>query len=366
MLILCGLYLMLTFGWLIQIISPGLTNTIFDVLLLSATFLTFLQRPYLFNYNFLNIFFIISYFTTGFVLSVIIRQANINDFLLVYKFLFYIVLLLPYSKVDFFDKPTLNRLLNYSFIMFLIVYIIKRMVFGDDRPTFFIENNFEIMFLCFLYYANYLANNSSSMLHMLLLILITFISGSRSGTLLALIVIAFSIDIKTIIRTKNIFLPFGAVIGAIGAYIVFSQRSSTGIESIDRYRFYQYFLQSVSEWTWWDFLTGADRISKLPDYVCSSLSFYQKLLSYEGDGTCYSVIFHSFNMRIIYDHGILITIAIITILFKVLSKFSIKVKLCVLLVLFVNGLSVSSLNSVYAALGIAIIASVARSTVNRH
>ncbi len=59
---------------------------------------------------------------------------------------------------------------------------------------------------------------------------------------------------------------------------------------------------------------------------CADLSYYQTLFSYAGDGRCYSVILHSFIMRVIYDHGIIGFAFLIFCLFIYLDKYSIKEK----------------------------------------
>lgn len=351
-----GLLTMLAVGWILQILLPGLTTNIFELLFFILSLSVFLRKSSHTSEIYLYLFIIILYVLLSYIYAVIIRGANLFDFIMAYKFIWYIALLLPFTNTKLLDSQSLYTLLKSFLLMFFFVYVAK-FFSGDDRPTFFIENNFEILFLCFLFFANHIVKKSSKMLDMIFLLAITAISGSRSGVLLALITVVFSTDIKQIVRTKNIFLPLATILGAIGAYTVFINRTSNGVESTDRYRFYHFFLDSISDWDWWQFFTGSTRITKLPDHVCASLAFYEKLLSFEGDGSCYSVIFHSFNMRILFDHGIIVIVFLIFLLNKILHRISIKEKICIFILLFINGLSVSSINSVYAALGIAIIAS---------
>lgn len=354
-----GISSMLMIGWIFQIVYPGLTTNAFELLFVFLSVSAYLRKSTHTRYTLTWVVIISLYTLISLLYAVFIKGVNTLDFIMAYKFTWYILLLLPFSNIKMLDKTSVYRLLKLTLIMFVLVYLIK-FILGDDRPTFFIENNFEIMLLCFLFYANHVINHYSKMLDMFLLLLITVISGSRSGVVLALITVIFCTDIKQIIRTKNIFLPLAGVVGVIGAYFVFSSRTQNGLESTDRYRFYQYFLESTADWTWWQYLLGAERITKLPSHVCSQLSFYEKLLSFENNGSCYSVIFHSFNMRILYDHGIVVILILILILNNILKNRSLKEKALIFLLLFMNGLSVSSINSVYAALGVAILASIPR------
>ncbi|WP_436913401.1 hypothetical protein [Acinetobacter schindleri] len=352
-----GLTVMLLFGWILQIIIPGIATNILEVLFLTLSLSVYLKKSSYTSSILTSAVVIILYILISCIYAILFKSANILDFIMAYKFTWYILLLLPFSNTRILDPLSIYRLLRFTLIIFLLVYAIK-FIMGEERPTFFIENNFEILFLCFLFYANHIINKYSKMQDMLLLLMITVISGSRSGVMLALITVLFSTDIRHIIRSKNIFMPIAGFIGAIGAYFVFMRRTTDGVESIDRYRFYQYFLESIQEWQWWQFLLGAPRITKLPDHVCSGLAFYKTLLSFENNGSCYSVIFHSFNMRILFDHGILVILALLFILNNILKNRTKKEKIFVFLLLIINGMSVSSINSVYAALGIALIASI--------
>jgi len=93
--------------------------------------------------------------------------------------------------------------------------------------------------------------------------------------------------------------------------------------------------------------------------VCSRLSFYDALFSYSGNGSCYSVVLHSFNMRILFDHGVIVAFICGSLLWKFMAGSPGKAKCCVIALLVLNGLSVSSLNSIYAALGLVFILSAA-------
>lgn len=358
-----GIVLMLIFGWVIQLFRPNLTTYIFEFLFLMVSSFFYLTKNSHTAKILTSLFVIIAYCLISFFYAVLYKDKNILDFIMIYKFTIYIALLLPFSNITLFDGLTLHKLMRLTLILFSLVYFLKFLL-GNHRPTFFIENNFEIMFLCFLFFANHIINKRSENIYIFLLLFITIISGSRSGVILALITVLFCIDIKEIIKQKNIILPFSAIVGAFGAYFVFINRTEGGLEETDRYRFFQYFLDSIQDWTFVDYILGAERITKLPNYVCSNLAFYEKLLSFENNGTCYSVIFHSFNMRILFDHGIIVIFILFYFLNLILKNRTTKEKIFVFLLLIINGMSVSSINSIYAALGIAIIASLPNNQFN--
>ncbi|MGS2762733.1 hypothetical protein [Sinomicrobium sp. M5D2P9] len=126
------------------------------------------------------------------------------------------------------------------------------------------------------------------------------------------------------------------------------------IEKTDRFKFLMVFVDEIREWSIINYLFGADRITALSAEACSKLGYYQSLFSYSGDGSCYSVIFHSYILRAIYDHGIIgfILISVFVYFVITLSGFERKQALVIVGIALLNGLSVSSFNSVYFALGI--------------
>ncbi len=102
---------------------------------------------------------------------------------------------------------------------------------------------------------------------------------------------------------------------------------------------------------------GSAPLTPLSHETCKSLYFYNTLYSYAGDGSCYSVIFHSYFLRVIFDHG-LIGLAFLSIsLFWFMSSkgFAFRDYLCVLGVIYVSALSVSSFNSVFTILSVILI-----------
>ncbi|SDR70672.1 hypothetical protein SAMN05216271_0111 [Halopseudomonas sabulinigri] len=351
-----GMLFLMLFGWLVDAVTSLSADGILEVYFALLGLIAIAQHSRRVQSTTLRVATLIFiYITAGMFISVALRGANILDFLMAYKFTWYLLILSLFYARPVSTSNDIYKILRASLVMFFLVYFGK-VALGNPRPTFFTENNFELMLLSLLYIACSISPDKPKTLDTILILLIAAASGSRSGSALIAVAILFSFDFKQAHKTKNLLLLSMGLIGVAAAVYVFSQRSGTAsIEDIDRYRFLQSFLISISDWGVLNYLFGAERISALPQHVCSSLSYYNTLNSFKGDGTCYSVILHSFNLRIIYDHGIILTVATLFVLWQLLGRCPIKYKICVLTLLFLNGLSVSSINSVYGALGVACI-----------
>jgi hypothetical protein len=158
----------------------------------------------------------------------------------------------------------------------------------------------------------------------------------------------------------------GAILAGFAiAIVTFATRSTGSIEDIDRYKFLQHFLYATRNWGVFDFLFGADRLTPLPAETCASLAYYEKLFSYSGDGRCYSVALHSFDTRVIFDHGLIAFALMLSCVWLILGRLSKWERVCVLLVILITGMSVSALNNVYVAIPLAVLASQKLSTDGR-
>jgi uncharacterized membrane protein YfcA len=149
-------------------------------------------------------------------------------------------------------------------------------------------------------------------------------------------------------------------VAGIGVVAIFVSRlSGESAEEIDRVVFFQIFLNASSNWHWSEFLFGNPAITALPQEACERLAFYESLFSAKDPSICYSVILHSYITRAIYDHGFVGLIFVfwaINYLLK-LSDVERRARWAALSILILNGVSVSSVNSVYASLGIIIVMS---------
>jgi hypothetical protein len=213
-----------------------------------------------------------------------------------------------------------------------------------------------MIFVSLLFYASYLASGKINLREMIIYAALVWLSGSRSAAVVAVVVLLFSFKINRS-GLRNLLVFGGVLVGGTIAALIFVNRDSGGIEDIDRYKFFEQFIAATRGWGIGEFMLGAPRMTALPPAVCSSLSYYQHLFSYRGDGSCYSVIFHSFDLRAVFDHGIIGLAYMLYCVWIVLSWRSMKEKLCILTIIFMTGLSVSSLNNVYLAISVAILSS---------
>lgn len=317
-------------------------------------FLIALQKNSLNKHILPFLIIILLYLFTSAIYSIFLRKNNVFDFILVYKtFIYFIFLGLILGK-KMFDTRTFRKVFKLLLFAFLIKYIVSILVFNNYRPILFNENNYELMFLSLLFYLYYVIYGKVESIYQVLISIIFLLSGSKSGLLILLFVL-FLVNIKILISRIYIIIPT-AIALVILVFSVFKNRmgGEFDIEKIDRFKFLMVFLEETKNWTFTDFLFGAERITALSMDSCRKLSYYKELFSYENDGSCYSVIFHSYILRVIYDHGILIFLFMLLFIHKLIIKsgFSRKNSLAVIGIALINGLSVSSLNSIYFVLGL--------------
>lgn len=306
---------------------------------------------------------IISLFISGIALIYIIyslfyveleTHTNLLDFIQAYKSFYYLILMGFFYKRNVFNKKSIETLFKYLLVIYLLKYSFDKFIVGINRPTVLIENNFELILLIMLYYFVNLLKKEPVIFNTGLMLLICIISGSRSSLLALMIAIVFSLN-KQINLKKLIYILLIPVAGLF-VFIIFQQRLShdgySSYEQIDRFKFFLEFLYSTSSWPWWRFAIGSEALTPLSSLSCYNLSSYVDLFSYAGDGKCYSVILHSFLLRVIYDHGLIGLFFLLGAVTLYLNKFSLKAKLCILLIIISTALSVSSLNNVYVALAL--------------
>ncbi|CCQ10303.1 hypothetical protein PALB_11680 [Pseudoalteromonas luteoviolacea B = ATCC 29581] len=279
------------------------------------------------------------------------------DYLLAFKAFVYLIFLSFFTgnKV-LFNRETLISAFDFILILFLMKYVIWIAIGDGFRPGVFAENNFEIMLVLFWALTVWALQGELSLKQWLLLTAVIFLSGSRSGVVSYFAVMSILLirqfDWKTLLK-----LGILGIIG-VGVVAVFISRLSDGnLNSIDRVVFFQGLLIAMREWTFFDYLVGAPPLTELPDVVCQRMNYYKELFSAKDPAICYSVILHSFIMRVVHDHGFigLFFLFWATNLLMKRSFVPPRARVGVLAVLFLNGLSVSSLNSVYALVGLIIL-----------
>jgi hypothetical protein len=114
----------------------------------------------------------------------------------------------------------------------------------------------------------------------------------------------------------------------------------------------------VKDWGVSDWFFGSKFITPLPSSACQALSFYEQLFSRSGSGQCYSVILHSFWLRIIYDFGLTGVLFVFFVFFSILktNSYGHIERNSLLVTMVLNGLSVSSFNSIFMVLSFFILA----------
>ncbi len=284
-----------------------------------------------------------------------IHSHYILDFFLIYKSFIYLFFLTLIVGKIVLNKNNIKIFINIIFILFLLKYSLSHLFNFIHRPFIYTENNFEIMFIATLYLYVSLNYKEKKGIYLLLFGIITFLSFSRSG-----IGIFVFVALMSYINKISIKLVIGALfmspILIFLMYFIFVSRGD-GIENLDRLNFLRVFFNETSHWTAMEYFLGSPRITQLDYSSCQELSFYEVLFSKSGNGDCYSVIFHSFILRVIFDHGILGFIFILYVTFKLLTLSNIPKKTTYIFIgIFVlNGLSVSSFNSVFFPLSMILL-----------
>ncbi|PKO29788.1 MAG: hypothetical protein CVU36_10730 [Betaproteobacteria bacterium HGW-Betaproteobacteria-9] len=282
-------------------------------------------------------------------MAVMIRGADIFDFLVIYKALIYFLILLIFVDKKIFNKESITKIFWLVATMMAIKYSYTFGLAISDRPALYRENNFELMFLALVFYLKFVIHNSTTWKEQLIILLIFALSGSRSGILI-LFVVLFGIHFDKIsARRILVGLIVVAASGFLAYLIVMSRMSDQGIEGIDRLNFLSKFLDETNSWGFIDWMIGSNRITPLSEATCTALSYYSELFSYSGDSSCYSVVFHSFILRAIFDHGAIGVLFMVWFIYWILqtSIFSRKDALIVIAIALLNGFSVSSINSYF-------------------
>ncbi|EME9802031.1 O-antigen ligase family protein [Vibrio alginolyticus] len=326
------------------------TKAIYELVVIVVSLLSMLKfRKLTFYFSFVSlVYIIVSYVGTLYSFG----QVNNVDFFIAYKSFFYIILLSPLVGKSYLSYSCFNYFFCFLIFCFLIKYILSRFVFGNPRPGLLDENNFELLFLLMMFLLSYSSEGKVSFWKLFLVGLIVLISGSRSGILSLLFVVFMMYDKKLTLKGVLAFLVF-VVLAAISGFVLM-QRLGGGLESIDRFLFLQLFINEVSDWNLMRYLFGNFALTPLSFYTCHNLSFFQTLFSHQDNGTCYSVILHSYILRMIFDHGVLGLVFILTFTYRTLVASGYNLKFCIAVIglICINGLSVSAFNSVFCFLGL--------------
>ncbi|PMH28222.1 hypothetical protein BCU71_06530 [Vibrio lentus] len=269
------------------------------------------------------------------------------------KIFFYLPIFVMFYRVKLFNKNEFQRFYNFLLFSFAVKYSVL-IVLGYDRPMLLVENNYELLMLI-MFYAFISVYYTKNVKLSLMLYFVVFVSGSRSA-LVTLMAVEFILNSKRI----DFMFFIKSIIGLICLYIAqlvfISRMGELSIDEIDRVRFFLYFLNELKNYDFYNLLFGVHSYVPLDSDTCFDLKFYKSFFD-KNTGDCYSSIFHAFNIRIIYDHGLLVMVVYFIVLIKVLfdNLESRSLILSLFTSIFLNGMSVSSLNNFYAVFPICVI-----------
>lgn len=346
---------------ILGLISTGLILTKheaeFSVLILEGTFMVYAALGFwwtkrsqpitpILAIRWLSFFYILlSYFY-----AVGINGANVLDFLLIYKCFVYLFFLTFLAGKELMTFVTTNKLMLIIFGLFFLKYLAAILIAHEDRPILYMENNFELMFVYALYLIRYSVNKKKYLWWLAFAGVITILSLSRSSLLMYSVLVLFVIY-DSFKKTRVFIIPGAILVLGVIVYVIFSARSSS-LEEVDRYRFMLVWWTQVDDWNIFQWLFGAPRVSRLSSGACSYMNYFKMMFSRSGDGTCYSVVLHSFLLRIIYDHGILGLVFVIYASYQCLIKSRVRkdITWVFITIVLINGLSVSSFNNLFFAI----------------
>ncbi|EKF9699383.1 hypothetical protein ACOCGM_003407 [Vibrio cholerae] len=289
----------------------------------------------------------------SFIINVGFVDVSVRDFLIAYKSLVYITVLGMISGKVFFHEDYIRRVFLFTIYVFFIKYALWHVFSDTNRPALLVENNFELLFLLLISSAYISQGFKVSKFEYIVILSIFILSGSRSG-IMAFLTFWFIFEglryDKWII---NRFLAFILLsIFVLGVFL--SRMDGLSLEQIDRISFLNNFFISIKHWDILNYFFGNFTLQPLSEESCRNLLYYKDLFSESNSNICYSVILHAYVLRTIYDFGLIGFGVIVYSLYTLLriNGLNVRTSSGVILVVLMNGLSVSALNSVFSALGI--------------
>lgn len=281
-----------------------------------------------------------------------------SDFLVAHKVFFYLAGFSLVAGQKVFDPRLLSWIRRCLPPLFLLKYGAVSVYYPTERPGFFTENNFEILLLLFIYISGLVQGQKLTIIEIIMMVLIVFLSSSRS----AIIMLTF-FAVMWDFRSSGVGWRSKAILVAcllpLAMVMVSGRTPELGIEDIDRVKFLAAFLRESASWDLRGWLLGQPALTPISIeeiektflvYYIPSFSDYDKLLGF-------SVLFHSFLLRCIWDHGLIGMLFIHFYIYHLLRLCGANVRESAVItgILILNGASVSSLNSVYSAIGLLFI-----------
>ncbi|WP_157789938.1 hypothetical protein [Marinomonas sp. BSi20584] len=328
------------------------SNMIFECLMFLfflASFLGGLNKKYL-------VFFFLSAMYIFYGLSsflIVENHGRLSDFLLIYKPFVYVCMLSIFYGKNIFTKKYSNRLYTFVIFSFSFKYLMSIFIFDISRPGVFTENNFELMLVGFLFLATYDVDREFESRNYLLLVLVSCLSFSRSAILFTLVIFLF-LNFKGCLRNKLISYMCLVFLVSIVLIVFLSRLGDSGIESVDRYIFLLSFIREMSNGSLYVWLFGNPPMTNVSFETASALEYYYLVFSDHEKLIAFSAVFNSFILRAIFDHGVIGLSFIVYFSYSIVigSTFSRGIALSVCSIMLINGMSVSSFQSVYFLLGV--------------
>ncbi|USD38673.1 hypothetical protein [Ferrimonas sp. SCSIO 43195] len=282
--------------------------------------------------------------------------ASLKDYFIAFKPFVYILILSMAIGKRVFSQSDIRRAFYFLCFVFLVKYIFWLIIGNTTRPGVFTENNFELMLPMMLFVSLLDNKKRVGLFRIFLLGTICLLSGSRSGLIVFLVVMYFTnFGYERIEKYLKVILLSIFVPAIMGLFIY--RLGSMSIEEIDRVVFLSVFVSEISSWNFVEFLFGNPILTNLSIEGANRLSYYYLLFSDPEQSIAYSVVFHSFILRMIFDHGLMGLIFVLFFVFNSLSKsgYSINTILSIICIMLLNGLSVSSFSSVFFFMGMVIL-----------
>lgn len=286
------------------------------------------------------------------VKSYLIDIIKYNDIIISHKNIIYLIYGYLIVTIHKDDNKIINKLSTITLYVFFVKYTICKIIIGIDRPGVFTENNFELVFLTLTMLIILKSDKHRFNKYLLIYIIVVLISGSRSGILMAISLSTYYVVF--LLNAKNIYkIKFLSVVFILSMIVISSRLPGLDISAIDRFRFLLSFLDDMAHSEFYVWLIGNDILTPISLESSNALRAYPLLFSDFDNRIAYSVLFHSALMRIIYDFGVIGLTLNLTVIWQ-LTNYKLKDRHTaniVVLILIVNGLSVSSFYSTYFALG---------------
>ena len=351
-----GLFSLLLFSGLFDLLLAEHKNMLpaSPLFLALIVLLAALTYPRLSNRTAVAIFSVNGYLYISLALAIPADDFHVLDFFLIFKPIIFLLFALWIAKSR---RLRLNVEQFWSVILwvFLLKYLFTRILGLDDRPQVFEEQNFELLFIVLIAYYIHARVRSLKKQEFFKLVMLFVLAGSRSGIVTLVIMLVLTTwrtqGISGLARMWWVLLPSAA----IATYIFMSRLNGGSLMSIDRVQFAFLFLDETREWSIGQFLIGARPITPLSVGTCDNMyRSYSSTFSFVDPRICYSTVFHSFLLRAVFDHGVIGLFLIVAGFYIALrhagnSRFDTR---SVLLLIFLNGLSVSGFGNTYAFLGL--------------